>query len=259
MDDLCSLFDNLVDDTLSAYTKEDGLEELAYAQFEELLSVVSDEIKSNTQKNRHDLLSPLRRVRATICTKISSLTNHGSCKSFSGVSQRYVRVILSGAKPDRFKESTTIPTFLEWSVASICRVTQATLSKAEKIMKENPLLSDEECICLAYAEPFVKSFRKTNGDHDSIVLRTRGIYNDLHTESGKTYIDVRVVQMRGVAKYSGGTRCFKSRRFYLRCDGPSQSSSKKVDITEFTVANRFPHVTSRQRNLITSEIKQFLS
>ncbi len=256
MDDLCSLVDNLLNEALSTYTKEDGLEELAYAQFEELLCIVSEAIKFNTQRNRYDLVTPLRRVRSMLCKKISALTNHASSKSISGITQRYVRVILSGDKPDRFKESTTIPTFLEWRVASICRVTQAVLSKANNMMKENSSLTEEECICLAYTEPFVKSLRKNKNGHDSIVLRTRGFYNDLHAESGKTYFDVRVVQMRGISRFFGGARCFKSRRFYLRYDDPGQSSSNEVDMTEFTVANRFPHVMSRQRSLITSEIKQ---
>ena len=48
----------------------------------------------------------------------------------------YVRLVLSGTKPKRFQESTTLPTFLDWNTPCICRVpkdiVQQTLSSVPK-------------------------------------------------------------------------------------------------------------------------------
>eukprot|EP01082_Thalassiosira_pseudonana_P006329 g6139.t1 g6139 contig20:899036-901327(-) len=243
--DACSTLNKVVDDAFAAFANEDGLEDIAYSHFEELLNKVSTIVSGEKRRNDSHDMDALRRVRANICTRLAQLTEKDTVSQLDGFglggythneAQCYVRVVLRGEKPLRFKESTTIPTFFEWDMASICRVRKSTLTKAKHMMKSNPKKSTEECICFAFAEPLVNALK----GNDNAVVVTMGGSKDVATDDSKTYIDVVVVQMK--SRHVG-----KSRRFFVR-------SSADSGVTEFTVAHTFPHALARQRALITSEI-----
>ncbi|KAL9179634.1 hypothetical protein ACHAXT_008924 [Thalassiosira profunda] len=205
----------------TAYSNEDGLEDVACLHFEELLNMITSRI-SNESKRHHVELRALRRVRANICTKLA----RGG--------QVYVRVILHGRKPKRFEESTSLPTFFEWDAPSICRVSKPVLLAAARMMQQHQAESWEESVCEAFAQPLIEALR--NADADSpVVLRTQAS----PTNETETYISAIVVQKASA---------FKSRRFFTRQGHDS--------IVNYSVAHKAPHALSRQRQVLQSEVQQ---
>ena len=128
--------------------------------------------------------------------------------------------------------STTIPTYLEWNMPSICRVPLPVLSKAKQMMPNNPMKSEDECICSAFSEKYVLALRDS-GAASSIMLRI-GETDEVLEEDPNTYLDITIVQMKQPPRFGG-----KSRKFLRKISGT----------TEF-VAHRCPHVLSRQRSLV---------
>lgn len=245
--DVSSVLSLVIDQIYLAYSEEQGMEDIAFSHFEELLNKISAVINNVNRRYHSEDINALRRVRALICSKLTPLTEHDILGSptikcveptpdFRG--GVYVRLVLCGNKPEFLKESTTIPTYFEWDLASICRV-PGPMIIAASIMQKNTKRPLEECICVAFAEPLIMTM-KDKGTKSSIVLRTNSA--DKGIDESKTYIDVAVVQrMKAMSSAS-----LKSRKFYLRNDD---------GITEYTVAHKFPFQTSRQRSLVKSEVK----
>ena len=198
----------------------------------------------NTEGKRHNVeaRSALRRARAHICLKLAKITELDAGKGLTvnrvenNGAQIYIHVVLHGKKTERFIESTTIPTFFEWDIPSICRVSKPTLEAAARMKQQNPTESWEECICQTFTKPLINVLRNGIAEQ-SIELRTRGSHDILIDET-KTYISAMVVQKKS---------SIKSRKFFVRNGFDS--------ITEYTVAHKFPHSLSRQRTLKTSEFK----
>ena len=232
---ICSTIMTLIDQIVIAFDEEHGdmIEELAYTHFEELLSMVTSSINSERKVYRSETRSALRRVRSSICSKLVKLTEKTQVGEGSSA-QIYVQVVLHGCKPNRFKESTAIPTFLEWNTPSIVRIPKPTLVSAAHLKQQNPTESWEECICRTYAKPLIEAL-KAEDINNTIVLRTRGS-QDPGTNETTTYISTTIVQKKSS----------NSRKFFLR---------GQDNITEYTCAACFPHTLSRQRTLITSDIK----
>ncbi|KAL7539684.1 hypothetical protein ACHAXR_011103 [Thalassiosira sp. AJA248-18] len=243
VESVCSTLTSVIDQMEVAYTEEEGIEDLACTHLEELLSTITATLNNESKSYHMEARGALKRVRAKICSKLANLTERDVRKSLgtnrpegSGA-QLYVRVILHGSKPERFKESTTIPTFFEWDMPSICRVSNPALMAAARMKQQNPTESWEECICRTFAMPLIEALRNNSDAEHSLELRTRAS-QAAATDEKKVYISIMVVQKKS---------SMKSRKFFVRHghDG----------ITEYTVAHKFPHALSRQRSLITSEIK----
>ena len=246
--DVCSSLNLVIDQIYLAYAEEDGMEDIAFAHFEELLAKISAAINNVNRRYHSEDINALRRVRALICSKLTPLTEHDILGSptrkrvESATDYRggiYVRLILCGNKPDFLKESTTIPTFCEWDSASICRVPVPTIMAAAVMQKRSNNITLEECICKAFAEPLIKAM-KDKGAKYPIIVRTSTV--DEAVDDSKTYIYVAVVQRMKVMSSAS----LKSRKFYLR---------NEEGITEFTVGHKFPYRTSRQRSLVKSRVK----
>ena len=199
-------------------------------------NAISDEIKGHRSKSN----AALRRVRASICSKLAKFSEVGSglARDVDRGAQIYIRVVLHGSKPYRFQESTAIPTSFEWNVPSICRVSKLTLVGAARMKQQDPTSSWEECICRSFAWPLIEALR--HGDAKRAIVLVTGGSNELAStvDETKTVISASVIQKKGN---------YKSRRFFVR--------HSKNTVTEYTVAHRFPHWLSKQRSLITSEIK----
>jgi len=202
------------------------------------------------------------------------------------ISQFYVRVILLGKKPERFMESTTIPTFLEWENPSICRVPQKAVLRAQSKEFLKKFEGMEARICTAFAEPLVEAL-STEIPKDSIVLRLNmpsdAILNKEVTR--KTFLIVTLVHMSfpgyansqllrdsSIAEIlsAGGSKRFLfcsrentstlpmksilSKNMHSGISHTKQTlSSSASGLMELTVAHRFPCALSRQRTIITSE------
>merc|ERR1739838_611169 len=93
---------------------------------------------------------PFEKARAQLYEQDDIYETRAGDKTLNG--QYYVRVALFGKKPSRFKESTSLPTFLEWETPSICRVPQTTIAEASK--KDGTV---ESRICAAFAEPLLRA------------------------------------------------------------------------------------------------------
>lgn len=222
---LCSILTSVVKSATAAYTKEDGPENLACLHLKELLMMVNTEY--------------LRHVRATICSELEKFTGHDDNK-FSAVNtstgaQVYILVILQGHKPCRFQESTTIPTFFEWNIPSICRVSKPVLEAAARLKLKSPTESWEDCICQTFTMPLIESFRNDQTE-SAVVLKAKRL-TDVTADDTTTYVSAMVAQKIGSVK---------SRKYFVRHSNEC--------ITEYTVAHKFPHSLSRQRSLVTSEI-----
>jgi hypothetical protein len=139
--------------------REDGMDELAYYRLENLLRAVMNVLEdhnphgvghggfrgmgASANKRYVEEEASLRRVLASLSGDMTSLAERlllltvenepstpDASSSSSSTNPRkqaikrscYVVVRIFGKKPARFKESTTIPTFLEWDIPCVCRV-----------------------------------------------------------------------------------------------------------------------------------------
>lgn len=245
--DVCSVLNVVIEQIYLAYAEEEGMEDIAFAHFEELLNKISASINNVSRRYNSEDINALRRVRALICSKLTPLTVHDIVGSptrnqlDSTVDFRggvYVRLLLCGYKPDFLKESTTIPTYFEWNAASICRVPVSVIMTATVLQKKTKR-SLEECICMAFAEPLTKAL-KDKGSEIPIIVQANS--TDDGVDESKTSINIALVQRMKVMSSAS----LKTRKFYLRNDD---------GITEFTVGHKFPYRTSRQRCLVKSEVK----
>lgn len=234
---ICSALTSVIDHMDIAFAEEEGMEDLAYSHLEDLLTMVTAAINTERKIHHSESRSALRRVRASICSKLAKLTKDDVGNECSGA-QIYVQVVLHGTKPNRFKESTALPTYFEWDTPSIVRIPKPTLVEAARLKQQNPMKSWEECICQTYTMPLIDALRDDDANH-SVVLRMRGS-QDPATDESKTYISSMIVQKKS-------SNSCKSRKFFVR--------HGQDGITEYTVAHKFPHALSRQRSLITNEMK----
>jgi len=233
VEDVCLTLISVINQMEIAYIEEDGMEDLACAHLEELLTMITATINDESKMYHTEARVAVRRVRASICSKLALFTERDVGHE-GNRGQIYVRVVLYGNKPQRFKESTTIPTFFEWESVTICRVPKPALMAAASMTHQQDSL--EESICRNFAKPLVEALRSDDASH-SIILRINEFKGGA-TDESNTYISIMIVQKKS---------SIKSRKFFVRHDDGC--------ITEYTVAHKFPHSLSRQRSLITSEIK----
>ena len=243
---VCSTIINIIDQIIIAFAEEHKSDDdLIYYHLEELLHDVTTAINAERNVNHSESRSALRQVRTSICSKLAQLTTdnskrHSKRREYNG-SEIYLQVTLHGNKPNRFKESTAIPTFFVWDAPSIIRVAKPTLSIAASMKQENPTESWEECICRAYATLLIKALT-SDDDQSPIVIKTRESQDQVteDEEETTTYISTMMVQRKSF-------NCSKSRKFFVR--------HGQDGITEYTLAAEMPHALSRQRALVASEIK----
>lgn len=264
---MCALLTRAAKDAVNFYIRENSLDELVYSRLEALLKVLMSVVEGHNAQRvgpssarfakvaaRMKLAeeeAALRRVSASISGDMTYLAErllslvqnephqavagapHATIPTPSSQPPRYVVVRLYGKKPDRFEESTTIPTFLEWDKPCICRVA--------KHIAERPggELSPER-VCREFARPLHDSLRNEYGEV-SVTLRT-----DAGSAEGSddrvTYLDVFPVDsVESTASHDS----FRSKHFLYR---------NRATLVEITVANEFPCALSRQSSLLTTDI-----
>lgn len=305
---MCKMLTRVSRESVQCFLQEEGLESLAFLRLEQLLMSVMDVVEDHTvigcsgMDNKSSIKyrtllveesASLRKMSATLNGDMTKLAERMLLIAEEGPdsdvarqetisNQRhhyYVRVILLGRKPDRFKESTAIPTFLEWESPSICRVAKRFILKAISNKKKGTLSggnggkmapydfysgSLNEYICSAFAEPLIHSLAKEL-PMNSIVLTkeipSKEILGD-EGESNTTYLVVNLVHMRPSLRNrnveydpiaQGGSKRFYFRNKPFLNSFRQQGSSVKAGFIELTVANCFPCGLSRQRTVITSE------
>ena len=167
----------------------------------------------------------------------------------------YVRMQLIGKKSDRFLESTTIPTFLDWDVPYICRVPSGLIWKAmngervkyaKKHMKSAPTLQQfiEVEICTTFAEPYILFLEEELSE--SCIKFCTEIPEDREVEKNEsTTLYFIVVPVRSIR--SSRDHHNQSKKFHCK--------SMNDGTDEITVANHFPCALSRQATLITRTLQ----
>jgi hypothetical protein len=294
---MCTMLTNISKQAVAFYVREDGMDESAYARLESLLKilmgVLDDHGTANAEGGRAKLgglmgrkryveeEAALRRVLASISGDMTKIAERlllivqdqpRSPASGKTLSPRasdsksrpyFVRVLLSGKKPMRFVESTTIPTFLEWNTPCICRVPKSLVESTLTKTAKNPSKL-EEAMCSEFGKP-IRDALLRSGVTESIVFRfgNRVVPRSEAMDDSAIHVDISFVQttVSGVdstARYEN-TAWQHSKHFYYRkaSTAPTPSGQNQdiaSTLVEMTVAHIFPCALSRQRTLLTSEI-----
>lgn len=309
---MCRMLTSVTKEAVSCYLEEDakGLESLAYLRLEQLLtSVIQDVVEdwyriegTGIDQGRSTSLveenAALRNMSASLNGDLTKLAerivylageednSHQNPLKESReqlYQQHYVRVILHGKKPSRFEESTAIPTYLEWSSPSICRVPKEAIerayfrysqasskdkwlegnSKAKRSRTQITVL--ERLISESFAQPLLASLTRElpsgkvvlsidNVQPDEIKQdETVLVVTPIHIGSATSTTTHTTVTTDSQENSSMITSQGGSKKFYFSSKKSMNHLSSSI---ELTVANRFPCALSRQRTIITSEYKQ---
>jgi len=288
---------NISKEAVLKYQEEDRMESLAYFRLEQLLKNVMNVIEdscnhlqggvglSRAATLRVEESAALRKLSASINSDMTKLaekmlllageddeqeeeTGDDTAErryrrkrgyDLPGTGQFYVRVILLGRKPDRFKESTTIPTFLEWENPSICRVPQKAVMQAfspDSSGKKHQLESNSDTIearvCAAFAKPLIEALSK-EVPPDSIVLCAEKPSEQVITSeegSKKTYLVVTLVHMAFIGGYANAPGLMKD----ASCSEEilSAGGSKRFLYSNRGVKSNGIHLTSKLRSIASS-------
>jgi len=182
--------------------------------------------------------------------------------------QYYIRLLLLGKKPERFQESTTIPTFLEWGSPIICRVPKNIVSRAFAETDNTKFKTVDERICKFYSESVIAAL-SCDPNIKCFFIESAPTEKYLQLNQEKTFVVITIVHMAvsslvGAAEQSDLTMAAGSKRFFFRTKidaspkslTPTSIVSNKIwsiGFVETMVATRFPCPLSRQRSIISSE------
>jgi hypothetical protein len=278
-------------ESISLFIKEEGNEELAFSRLESLLRVVMVVVEehSSLSNNSYQLhltarkrlaaeAAALRKASASLNSDMTKLAEKlllvteketrkpqpakallNGAKEQVLRNQCYVRVRLSGVKPKRFLESTSIPTYFEWDNPCICRVPQTLVKAALAVgsrMSDSISLADK--ICNEFGKPLMNALAHEDA---SIMFRVGYEVEDpREKQDSLTYLDISVVHVdiAGVDAPLGTTQpeALESKRFLYRKSSGTVATGFSSRLVELTVARPFPCALSRQRTLITSEFEE---
>lgn len=281
---LCKILTLVTKESIGMYDKEEnGMDSLAFSRLEELLKLVMGFVEEHTLAasggmNRRgtrlyksqivEEIATLRKVSATINELVTKLAERmlllveqeGGAKNnlttalgfnFLNTTKQelfFVRVQLIGRKSNRFLESTTIPTFLDWDIPHVCRVPCVDVIKAmdkvkysTRIMKSGPSLQKiiEKEICITFADPYI-TFLRDESPNEQIKFCTERP-DEREVEKNKSILYFLVAPVRAIR--SGKDHSLQSKRFH--------SISSDTVTEEITLAHHFPCALSRQATLIT--------
>jgi hypothetical protein len=246
---MCDLLHRTIDEAVTLYSKDIGM---PYYRLEPILSAVMRVVENHSRQSvyaatfRSPASSPwtrhlqqeakLRLVLASTSERMSSLLSVAAdTHSDSLPPMNFICIRLFGAKPSRFKESTALPTFLEWEKPCICRVPN---SLAEKFDTAELTVG----ACLEFVKPIVSSLRFMRGD-GNVVVRTEAHHTEEEIQDGKTYLEVYPVSLTESRAMHAKNM---SAKHFLHRNGAT--------LVETTVALAFPGALSRQSALLTTDI-----
>lgn len=284
---MSTLLTRLTKEAVSFYVREDSMDGLAYSRLESLLKVLmrilddhgiansgnvrTRHAKSILRKQQIEEEASLRKVIASISFDMTKIAERlllivedeptsDSSRQISKASvnenlPHYVRVLLSGRKPTRFMESTTLPTFLEWDTPCICRVPKEVVDSAIAGCGKNVDLL-EQLMCVSFGKSISKALLRDD-DNASIIVKTGNELSSGESREGTKaiHVDISFVQM-DISQFDnrdldGTTFCHQGKHFvYQR---PTVGSALATHV-KLTVARPFPCPLSRQRTLLTSEL-----
>ena len=205
------------------------------------LQLLSKDFKNTIEKIENQPLTPKVSARITKAedksalhkvTKFLSKTINEMNMNIRGQSSPVLSFVLMrilGRKPKRFKESTTIPTFLEWEKWCVCRLS----------------MNSDDAACSSvetFAKPYVQSLLDDDDD-GKVVLRMNNEDFAVELDQNATYIDVVPVN-----NYDASNSLLRVKHFVR----PNDSFIDTIH-HDIIVANDFPCAISRQRVLETED------
>jgi hypothetical protein len=296
---MCAMLTAVTQEAVALYQREDvGMDETIYARVEKLLlnvlNVLSDHgsfdirfsprIASITPREIEEQ-ALLRSVSISLSGEMTKLSERlllmiqeesgNSTNKMMRQSKTvretqalrcsfYVLVSISGIKPPRFQESTTLPTFLDWNTPCVMRVPQHLVNSA-RLACGDDFQQLTRNLCLEVGKSLQHTIVHESVSHVELRLETEQGYSKSNDHS-QTLIDVTLLytdveSMKLPLDLHSRVRETK-RFFYKRSDPllsdqekaiPTPESGKATKLVEVTVAQTFPSVLSRQRALLTSE------
>ena len=250
---MCETLCGFAKDAVGFYLREGGMEEQALAHFLTLqrtaMSVLEDGpramLRGAAARKRFDEDAALRKALVSFGVEITSLTERMRFDdSFTANSPRtilkeqsmYVFVRLSGKKPLRFHETTSLPCFLEWGETSICCVPKRILDGLE--------ISSAQDLCFRFADPLLRFLQQERGK-ENVELIVQASSEREAADENVTYLEVYLANCS--LSSDGRGLGVQRRRFY---GDQGQNTSPTV---EMTVVQPFPCPLSRQRSILTTE------
>lgn len=306
---MCDMLTIAAKEAVRFYLLEDGMDEIAYVRLENLLQIVMNvlidhgslsldrdlSIRSmsvSVRKRQVEDEAALRRVSASLSGDMTNLaeklllvvqnepgtpkaseTQSRSRDAERGSSTRlfYVLVTISGSRPKRFQESTTLPTFLDWNAPCVLRVPKHLVDTAQKKVGGDTQRLEKQ-ICLEVGGSLRQAISDDPGSVSLVLNPGSDQEVSVPRDSSKTYLDIFLVWSDSDHYDGNGSLPLQSKRFFYKKPAmvgprPNLSDSNKQEknpdnnrssvintLMEVTVARTFPCVLSRQRTLLTSEI-----
>lgn len=254
---MCEILTSAVNEAVDLYSREEGMEQLAFRGVEQTLkaltSVIEEHDKREGKRGNHNraTLVALRRKKAEeeMCLRRASTLLSGAMNSLaeklldlakeespSGLPSsthrlrpQYVLMNVHGVKPPGFYESTTLPVFLDWGKPCICRVPD-----------RRPTAADDSV--LKFAAPYVKELQTYVGVSNLVVRTTT---RETCDRTDATYLDIFRVEIVDPDPFHTTYASFASKRFFHKAEGA---------FVETKVAKQFPCALSRQSSLLTTQI-----
>ena len=164
--------------------------------------------------------------------------------------------MLSGKKPTRFLESTTLPTFLEWDAPCICRAPKEIIKSAlfASKMTDDKL---EDLICSTIGKPILDALIHYDKS-STIVFNTVGRSKknkqkdaDIFLEIGFVNMDISSFEM---TEKGGAAFGMMGKHFHYQKPAADEEGKSVTNLVKMTVANPFPCPLSRQRTVLTTEV-----
>lgn len=284
---MCELLTSLAKEAVSFYLEEDGMAGLAYTRLESLLKVLMGILEDHTdrhpstRRSRSDqaLLgkehveqeASLRKVIATISFDMTKLAERllliaeesGSNLSIETIKQEsateqtrdyFVRILLSGKKPTRFLESTTLPTFLEWDAPCICRVPKEIIKSALFASSDDQL---EDVICSIIGKPILNALIHYDKS-STIAFNTVGRSRKNKQKDADIFLEIGFVNMDissfETTERGGAAFGMMGKHFHYQKPAADEEGKSVTNLVKMTVANPFPCPLSRQRTVLTTEV-----
>ncbi|CAJ1934528.1 unnamed protein product [Cylindrotheca closterium] len=278
--DMCTLLTVITKESVSFYLKEEGMDSLAYSRLESLVKVLMSILddhgivdlggtrtrlgKNILRKQQVEEEAALRKVIASISLDMTKLaerllliaedepnddspTKQTSDQSSTKERHAYfVRVLLSGKKPTRFLESTTLPTFLEWQTPCICRVPKGI---ADAVLNYTPK-NVEDRLCEAFGSSLRNALLKS-GSNVTIVT---GSKPQVTEPKNGVILDIGIVKMNTAFSAGDDGSDFAQQGKHFLYHKSSSANGGKGSTVKMTVAHPFPCPLSRQRTILTSEL-----
>mmetsp|Transcript_27834 Transcript_27834/g.67387 ORF Transcript_27834/g.67387 Transcript_27834/m.67387 type:complete len:1050 (-) Transcript_27834:115-3264(-) len=307
---MSQLLTNLTSQAVSLYSEEGAVDGLTYYRLETILQMMMAVLDKHQRsglavgrRKRSEVIqqrkkiaeeeASLRQAIATLTidmTKLSeklllnarqvvgdeSSTAHGRRRNEGHLSAQtqkhlFVRMCLYGAKPSRFLESTSLPTFLEWDQTCVCRVPKVVVERSLEATLDGNSDQFEAVLSTEFSKLVHDSLLRDVDASNLVVIAGNVLGASAAIDETKTYLNVCLVQpnipgtiVDADTWWDGADFQGLDVRHFVHQRQTNDDSTKETEaladsmtnttvFVETTVALAFPCALSRQQSMATSE------